>query len=350
MKKLVPCDYMDNGMVALHLAIDPSTGEDAKPGEGETPETTTYEPPNAIRILANGLTQTTKGPILYNAEAGKAVMERLSELGRDKLPFDYGHGMIGMIQSYETARAAGWFQVEAREDGLWAANIQWTPTAEKALKDREFRYFSPFLYLNRETAEIMELVNIALTCIPATINQTPIAASQAHGKDTDMDPKQLFDTMGVQNASQAAMKFSQIQQDNAKLIEGAQAAQVKLSALEAENKSLKETQVKAEREALVASLTAEGKLSPSLKEWAMALSVDALKAFGEKAPVVASSEGVVPKTPTKTESGATEEDIKIAKLYGISIDEFMQNKAGALTGRQEFSWADQARNKNQETK
>lgn len=52
------------------------------------------------------------------------------------LDIDYDHKML-------TTKAAGWIkEVEARPDGLWGL-IDWTPDAAKAIKNKEYRYFSP---------------------------------------------------------------------------------------------------------------------------------------------------------------------------------------------------------------
>lgn len=326
----------DPRQVCLSLAIEGV-------GEGED-----WRPPAEFRILANGVTNTLKGPVVYNAESGEVVMERLRQLGRDSLPFDYGHGMICDTQSYDTACAAGWFKLEMRDDGLWASDIQWTSKAAKALEEREFRYFSPFLYLDIETAEIRELVNVALTNLPATMNQTPLVASattdpEPNEDDSHMDLKQLLEALGVQNASQAAVKFSTLQSDVTKLTEGAQASQARLTELEAENAKLKEGAELASKEQLVASLTADGKLSPAQKDWALSLSVDALKGFAASAPVVAPSTGVQAANPDASTEALTAEDRAVMKLCGIPEAEYVANKRAANEGPIHMSWADQAR-------
>jgi phage I-like protein len=134
-------------------------------------------PPREFRLLAEGTNETSKGPIRMSAAAGAHVLRAFSELGRDRLPFDYGHAQLGFVQGYDAARAAGWFVPQVRGGELWAADIQWTPTAARALSEREFRFFSPALTLDAESREVRSLINVALTNLPATRGQAPIMAS-----------------------------------------------------------------------------------------------------------------------------------------------------------------------------
>jgi len=59
-----------------------------------------------------------------------------------------------------------------RNGELWASNVQWTDKAAGMLKAREARYVSPAFNYEDDGA-ITELVNVALTNIPATKKQTP---------------------------------------------------------------------------------------------------------------------------------------------------------------------------------
>lgn len=55
--------------------------------------------------------------------------------------------------------------------------MRWTPKAAKELTDGEWLYFSPAFSNEEKTGRILELINIALTNIPATRGMTPLVAA-----------------------------------------------------------------------------------------------------------------------------------------------------------------------------
>lgn len=291
-------------------------------------------PPKEFRILAAGVNETTKGPVVMNAAAGQSVLARMKDLGRDQLNFDYGHAQLGFMQSYEAARSAGWFNVEVRGDELWATNVNWTPTAAKALADREFRYFSPALYLDRESGEVRELINIALTNIPATKHQAPLVASQAPAspaKDhSDMNLEQLLAAFGVQNATQLAAKFQTLGSDNDKLVKAAGEMQAQLAAVTAELATFKAEKSKAEKADYVAQLSTQGKLPPALRDWAMGQDMAVLKSFADAAPVVAAASPETKTTPkpagTDGAVALSDDEKSLCKMMNLSEADYLATK------------------------
>ena len=139
--------------------------------------------PTEILIFRPGENPTDNGPLLFDAEAARMVMEAYTARGI-KLHFDYAHALP---ESWEVEDpdpqhqiAAGWFELEVREtpEGpeLWAVNIQWTPRAKKAIEDLEWGYFSPWLYVEEGTNRVIELRNIGLTNDPAMNGINPVAS------------------------------------------------------------------------------------------------------------------------------------------------------------------------------
>lgn len=138
-------------------------------------------PPTELRICGPGKTETTKGPYLFDAEAAKLVMAAYEEQGTE-IPFDYEHAMLSEDVSPHDRKAAGWFKLEVRETAegpeLWAIDIRWTAAAEAGIKAREWRYISPAFYLDQETRRVTEVINCAVTNLPATKQIEPLAASR----------------------------------------------------------------------------------------------------------------------------------------------------------------------------
>lgn len=293
----------------------------------------TRKPPTEFRILGAGTTETTKGPVRMNARAGSHVMAKLRELGRDRLNFDYGHAQLGFMQSYEAARSAGWFSVEVRGDELWATNVEWTPTAARALSDREFRYFSPALMLDRESGEVRELINIALTNIPATKHQKPLVASQTTPPEQPtMDPelKALLASLSLSSITELAAKVGSLTSDNAKLVKAAGELQAQLSAATAELGAFRTAAAKAEKADYVAQLSTAGKLPPALRDWAMGQDMTVLRAYADAAPVL--TPGTAPTTAPTTAAATTLSDEERAICAQLSLSE-----ADYLAGKAELA-------------
>ena len=126
------------------------------------------KPPTEYRLWAYGTVETSKGSFLFTKEDAAAVIADIKTRGVE-LHFDYEHGTFSdAANSGQPIPAAGWYNVEARDDGLWLTNIRWTPTAAKMLEEREYRYLSPAFGVNETTNHIVSLENSALTNYPAT--------------------------------------------------------------------------------------------------------------------------------------------------------------------------------------
>ena len=156
--------------------------------EGVTNSSIGPEPPSEFRIWPFGRVETTKGTFSFTAKSCESVLSAWERGGVDMM-LDYEHRAVDPDARAGDGKAAGWCSLEGREDGLWAVDVQWTPAAQSALEAREFRYFSP-AFLTSSKGEILELINVALTNLPATYGQLPLVASRGNAmaiddKDTD---------------------------------------------------------------------------------------------------------------------------------------------------------------------
>lgn len=128
------------------------------------------EPPTEIKIWSYGLVQTTKGDSVLTRENANAIVQDWATRGVD-LHFDYEHGTFSdSAAAGNPAPAAGWFKLEAREDGLYAVGIKWTAKAAELIREKAYRYFSPAYEVDIVTSQIVAVANVALTNLPATKN------------------------------------------------------------------------------------------------------------------------------------------------------------------------------------
>lgn len=265
-------------------------------------------PPREFQMLAAGETRTTKGTILCDDSHAALCLSADTMPADGLLPLDYNHGMVSFMGG--DSKAAGWFKLANRNGALWATDVKYTPAAEKALREREYRYFSPALFRDDE-GYVTRMVNCALTCLPATLKQRPLVASEtpAPPEGQDMTLEQLCAAFGVANATQLAALFSQLRTDSTKLtadnsalVVASQALQAQIATLTAAVEARKVLDEKAERDAFVTQLSAEGKLAPAMRPWAETQTLAQLRAYGAVAvPVVAVSTVVTPKA---TDPGA----------------------------------------------
>lgn len=136
------------------------------------------EPPSEFRIFAAGKVETSKGTFVFDDAAAESVLAHYADQGNE-LMVDYDHASLGFaIDPAQAGKAAGWFNVELRDGELWAVNVRWTEPAAAALKRKEWRYMSP-AFATDDDGRILELINVALTNIPATKRMKPLMAASS---------------------------------------------------------------------------------------------------------------------------------------------------------------------------
>lgn len=128
-------------------------------------------PPTEVRLIKFGRTETLKGDYFLDAESAIKVMQRYQSRGL-YLCFDYGHGVVSG-QNEEQTKAAGWFDLQLRDDGIYAVDIKWTPKAAQMIANREYLYISPAIVLD-EDKKVIRIINCALTNLPATDGLEPL--------------------------------------------------------------------------------------------------------------------------------------------------------------------------------
>ncbi len=313
--KKLQADIRDDG--AYLVQLDAMDGMD---GMGDQADAATPAPPTEFMLFADGTTMTTKGPIVCNATCAMMVCNQVKQDGRDSLPFDYGHGMLGLVQTKDSAKAAGWFVPAARGGELWATEIKWTPAALESFSNREFRYFSPAVMVDPDTREVTQIINCALTNLPATFNQTPLVADSRGNMDPDL--KKLLVALGVENSSQAVVKFDSVRGENEKLVKAVTDMQVELTSAQSALKTFKDSQVKAEKDAFIVKLSADGKLSPALKDWANEQSLESLQKFSANAPVVTGA--TVESRVSAPTNSLNDDQKKVCVQLGITEESFLK--------------------------
>jgi phage I-like protein len=239
-------------------------------------------PPSEFRIFAAGKIETTKGVFLFDDKAAEQVMASVAEYGND-YAVDYDHGMGSWLamDPAESGKAAGWFKPELRGGELWASQVTWTPKATEKLSAREYRYTSPAFRTEKEGGRISELVNVALTNIPATKKHPPLMASQAGSSGMESKMKTIALALSLAAEATEAEVLSAVtnlqsfasrilseigaksQAEAFGILSGWKGNAAQIALLSAKVDEYKAKEVEIEIEGLIAKGKADGKITPS---------------------------------------------------------------------------------------
>lgn len=334
------------------------------------------ELPEWLRLLPLGEVNLVDGRPSFEVdpESLADLVKAFGARGTD-LVIDYEHQSLTGGQ----APAAGWIKdLEVREDGLWA-QVEWTSQAEGYLKQREYRYFSPVLRLDPASRRPQELMNVALTNIPAIQGLSPLvakwggealtaltlqaksgsealevtAATEASNVEADEEESpwseelrarldlgpeapesalwqrsvELFRDLAQDLGLPAEATCSQVKGG----LEALKAGNAQVAALEEELAALKdrlreETSLRAVEEAILA-----GKISPAQKEWALSYcrqDPDNFRTYVDQAPrVVPVGERLnLGEERHREDQGLTPEELAICRAINLTPEAYSQAK------------------------
>lgn len=136
--------------------------------------TASATPATRVRLLPAGEFRSNDGrpkecrTWVMNAACAKRLIETAANK-QIEYSFDYEHQALRAAQNGKPAPASAWFsELEWVEgDGLYATDVRWTAAATQMIASLEYRYVSPVFSYNAFTGEVMGLLNVALTNLPA---------------------------------------------------------------------------------------------------------------------------------------------------------------------------------------
>jgi phage I-like protein len=166
-----------------------------------------FSPPVEFRLFRAGVNDSSKGSFLFDEQAAALVMANYGKHGAD-IPLDLEHLSLDPASPRLDAHdARAWFGLEVRNGELWAVNVRWTPDGERRLRDKTQRYVSPAFDVD-EDGRIVDILNVALTALPATHNPYALIAASKRTKLTGdtkrMDPKLIQEALTALKDNDAA--------------------------------------------------------------------------------------------------------------------------------------------------
>lgn len=320
-----------------------------------------------IQLLPYGKFRATDGrptdvEAWYVTDTNGADVVALANNQRNPLPIDYEHQIIHSLKNGKEAPSAGWMEYfYFTPQGIFA-DVRWTDKAADYIKNGEYRYISAVFaydtdgYVRKifhaaltntpaldgmEEAMVAASVNLlqednpmdkkllaalcALFALKADASEADItekvtALSAAKG-DSPVDVLDVYAKLAEKEQSVAALSTQVGNPDPAKFVP------VELvAALQADFNTLKASVETDKKNALITAALSQGKLSPALKDWAQSLSVEALRAYLEKAPAMAalSGEPQAKADPDQNVVALSAEQQATAKMLGISEAEYIE--------------------------
>jgi len=330
-------------------------------------------PPKAFRLLPYGRFKAADGsgrpagiPEGWLLDQASAVaIASAFNTRSDARVIDYEHQTLHAEANGKPAPAAGWIgKLEARVDGLYAVDVEWTAAAASMIAAKQYRYISPVFPYDKRTGRVLAVAHAALTNFAGLDGLTDLAAmsalaarfAQVVQPEEEMPMKALLAALGLpETATEAealaalnALKTAHTGElaalraksteapDPARYVEVATLTAVRgeLATATTELAALKAEKHEAEVDKVVKAALAAGKLTPATEKWARDLGksdLAALKSYVEAAPVVVK--------PGETQSGGkgvdgkshqhTDADTAVMKALGLTADQFAAGKLEA---------------------
>ena len=322
-----------------------------------------------IQLLPYGKFRATDGrptdvEAWYVTDTNGADVVALANSQKNPLPIDYEHQILHSQQNGKEAPSAGWMEyLYFNPQGIFA-DVRWTDKAAEYIKNGEYRYISA-VFAYDTNGYVRKIFHAALTNNPALdgMDEVMVAASvqllNQQKEKPEMD-KKLVEALCALFALKADASEAEITEKvtalsaakgdsqvavldvYAKLAEKEQSiaaltAQVgkpdpakfvpveQVVALQADFNALKTSVEADKKEALITAALSQGKLAPTLKDWAQSLSVEALSAYLEKAPAMAALSGKpqAKGDPEQKVAALSAAEQAAARALGMTEAEFM---------------------------
>lgn len=252
---------------------------------------------------------------------------------------DYDHRSYYDASLNGETLAAGWCTaVEARSDGIWA-RVEWTPAANRAVIEREYRFISPEFSVDRDSGEVVALAAISLVNRPA-FTMTALARSTPQRGEDDM--RAIAAALGLPEDADEAAILAAINTTTTELASARtppadrfvpradyDTALARATAAETALAARDEAARTAEVETVIAAAVAEGKIAPASKPHYLALAATP-EGFEQVKQLCGTLPKVVADLPPGVQAAGgtmTPAEKHIAACMGLSDEQFIAARA-----------------------
>jgi phage I-like protein len=146
--------------------------------------------PDKIKLLPLGMVKSQKGDFLVDMESFELIKRAFKDRKIDVV-VDYEHQTLENVE----APAAGWVKdLDISTDGIYG-QVEWSDKALMYLKNKEYRYLSPVIYVRKDDKKAAQLHSVALTNTPAIDGMTPIINSLNGNEEDSIEDNELGTTL-----------------------------------------------------------------------------------------------------------------------------------------------------------
>ncbi|MFR1369493.1 hypothetical protein BEI59_17355 [Eisenbergiella tayi] len=264
--------------------------------------------PEEIRILPLGTVESRKGTFEVNEESVRRIIDGFRERRLD-LVIDYEHQTLENVQ----APAAGWIKDIYKAENALVAKVEWTERAKQYLANKEYRYLSPVVMVNKSNKQAIELHSVALTNTPAIDGMFPIVNSIGADASPSSESKDILKMIKELLGLDAGTDAEDITEKIKELLQAKTATENELNGLKYE---AFEKQV----DDVIQYALKAGKLSNSMVNGARKMAekdIEAFKDYIQTAPQVVPIGRFALEKTDNTKSGGSHID----NLLGISEED-----------------------------
>ena len=330
---------------------------DGTPFDETTSESNALKPFRLFRIGENRLTRNGRDcKLTFSADELKSIAEYQRKKG-EKIPIDSRHALFLAAEKAHLSEsdalkavpsgiaALGFANLELREDGLYAVEIELTPLAGELFRQGALRYWSPVIR-GLDGNSPLRITSIAMDNVPALNNLDILAAS---AESTTQPDRSLRSDLNGFNRKENTM--TKTEQALAKLLgeemlalsdttDSTVAAKLEalaeeLPELRAAKTKVKELELSAEnarKKELIDNAVAENRITNAERKGLMELDVAWLAAELPKRPQNAIPSARLPEA-AETKEELSEEEKRLARKLGLSAEEYLKSKQECATER-----------------
>lgn len=138
--------------------------------------------PSEFQLLPDGEIELEGDlPAFLDQEAADLILQRQAKRKKD-IVIDYEHQTLKDVQ----APASGWIKklIYKGKEGLWAV-VEWTNRGKEYIQAKEYRYFSPVMWIRERDRKVVGIDQVALTNAPVINNLQPIVAKLGAKQESD---------------------------------------------------------------------------------------------------------------------------------------------------------------------
>lgn len=272
------------------------------------------------------------------------VVAALNRRGID-LVVDFEHASEIKAPKGDEAPAAGWVAVnslESREDGSVWGRVSWTPRGRAAVENREYRYLSPALNVEKFTGRVRSISSIGLVNKPNLFNKA-LNFQQPKTEEVPIMLKKILTKLGLSESAteeQALNALGALQSNLQTALNRAETpsldkfvprgdfdvalnrATTAEQQLADQQKADLETAINAEVDAALKA----GKITPATKDYHVAMcrqegGLEQFKKYAAAAPVIGEDSGLDGKIHPVGELALNAEQQAIAAQFGNTSDD-----------------------------